>query len=197
MSINLNDNAYDQKEVSIFNNGEAGIVENVSISVFKKKKDDKETLPDYSIVFTDENGKTTNMGFYHIKEATQYKTVEEQVMDRGKKLKHLFHAILGKDYQIPSFETHQQMLDVSMKLFSENVGSNKFRVFANYGTTTSKKAYIQIRTFVPFIESMSVPKEDSRLELSTIDNMIRLQADPKSTTQSTAELLEEDDSDWT
>jgi hypothetical protein len=51
---NLNDSNFDAKQgVAIFNDGKAGLVDNVSVSVYKKKPEDKENAPDYKLVFKD------------------------------------------------------------------------------------------------------------------------------------------------
>jgi len=182
--INLNDKEYDGGATGpIFNGGDAGIANDITISVERKKPEDKETAPDYKLVFKDAKGGTCNTAFWHIEKDNQYKTVDEQVATRGKVFKHLLHAIYGADYQIPEFKSAEDMLNTVMKLVNEGVKAGpKFRIFANYGTTSSVKKYIQARTWVPFIEPMSVSIEDTRLESGNLDAMERLQADaPKAT----------------
>jgi len=52
--INLNDDTFDGgSNVTIFNNGTAGIVENVKLSVRKKTAEDKDRAPDYKLTYTD------------------------------------------------------------------------------------------------------------------------------------------------
>ena len=53
----------------------------------------------------------------------------------------------------------------------------KFRVFANYGSTQGIKKYIQPRSWVPFLEPMSVAIADTRLKAGNIDAMARIQED--------------------
>jgi len=184
--INLNDESFDQVggNSKIFNNGLAGITEDVTVSLSKRKPDEKETLPDYKVIFTDTSGATVNTSFYYIKEATQYKTVDQQIISQGKVLKHLIHAVVGKDAKFPSFNSPKEMLDGCMKLLREGVSAapgNKFRIFTNYGTTGSPKKYLQPRSWVPFIEHMDVPGADSRLSVGDLDQMARLAPDEKST----------------
>jgi uncharacterized protein (DUF736 family) len=55
----LNDSGFDAAtggNAVIFNGGVAGLVNDVKMSVYKKKPDDKENAPDYKITFTDDNG---------------------------------------------------------------------------------------------------------------------------------------------
>jgi len=71
--FNLNDSSFDAKEAAvIFNNGEAGIAENVTLTVNKKKPEDKEGSPDYKLTFTDENGGSCNSSFWYVEKATDY-----------------------------------------------------------------------------------------------------------------------------
>jgi hypothetical protein len=102
MSINLNDDDYNASEgVAIFNDGKAGIVENLTVSLEKKKPEDKDNSPDYKISFTDEGGATCNYPLWYVEKKTDWNSVEELVKKQGKVLKHLAHAILGQDFKFP------------------------------------------------------------------------------------------------
>jgi hypothetical protein len=199
MNFNLNDASFDAKEgVAIFNDGVAGIVENVTLSVSKKTAEDKENAPDYKLTFTDSSGATCNTSFWYVKEATAYATVEEQIKKQGTILKHIIHAIYGADYQIPvNATTAQQLLDQSMKIIREGLASGlKFRMFANYGSTQSIKKYIQPRSWVPFLEPMTVAIENTRLEVGKIDAMVRLEADNVGATSGAQGTAVANTDDW-
>ena len=186
--INLNDSAFDAKAgVAIFNDGKAGIVENVIASENKKKAEDKQGSPEYKLTFTDEAGATCNSSFWYVEQATAYATVEELIKKQGTILKHILHAIYGADYQLPNFQSAKEMLDGCMKLIREGAAAgHKFRMFANYGSTQSVKNYIQPRSWVPFMEAMSVPAAESRLKVSNIDAMARLDKDNVTTSSPSA-----------
>jgi hypothetical protein len=177
--INLNEASYDAKEgKAIFNNGVAGIVENVTISVVKKKADDKETLPDYQLVFTDAQGGSTNTGFYQITKDLEYNgkvtTIADQVKKRGTLFKHLLHALYGTSYEIPSFSSAEEMLHVTMRLIMEaSKSGNKFRVMSSY----NKAGYINVRGWVPCVESMATALADTILKVSNIENYVKVTAD--------------------
>lgn len=175
--INLNDESFDAKEGGkAFNGGVAGVVENVKISLEKKKPEDKEKAPDYKVVFTDANGAKAEMPFWYIKEATSYKSVDQLVQAQGKVLKHLIHAVLGSSTQFPPFNNPVEMLDGCLKLMKTKQNPNDlFRAFANYGTPDYPKSFIQIRTWVPFVEIGSA--EAGRLVAGNNDNLVRLQPD--------------------
>ncbi len=197
MAINLNDSSFDSSNVSIFNNGAAGIVDNVTLSISKKGKDDKDNAPDYKVIFTDKNGASTNRAFWFVTEDTQYATKAEQTQKQGKVLKHLTHAVYGSDYEFPSYENAKTMLSGIMKLLNEALSRDQaeFRVFANYGTVNSIKQYIQVRTWVPFIEEMKVPEEESRLKPGNLDAMDKLVEDAAVASNGQASVTAGDD-DW-
>lgn len=177
--INLNDASFDAAEgKAIFNGGNAGIVNDVTLSVVKRKPEDKENSPEYKLTFTDAMGGECNTSFWYVEKDTEYSTVQEQIQKQGKTLKHVIHAIYGATYQFPNFNSAKEMLDGCMKLIRDGLASKPtFRVFANYGTTSSVKKYIQPRSWVPFIEPMSVNIADTRLKPGNLDAMAALQAD--------------------
>lgn len=195
--INLNDASFDAKsnDVVIFNNGDAGLVENVSLTVAKRKPEDKENSPEYKLTFSDANGGSCNTSFWYVDKATAYATVDEQVVKQGKILKHVIHAIYGADYQLPSFQDAKGMLDGCMKLIREGASNGKFRVFANYGTPEYPKQYIQPRSWVPFMESMSVSLADTRLVAGKNDNLVRISPDSGETATAKADAIIEGD-EW-
>ena len=82
---NLNDNGFDAKQGAvIFNNGVAGLVEDVKMSVYKKKPEDKENAPDYKVTFTDNNGGECSTSYWYVTKDTQYNTVDKQVRRKSK-----------------------------------------------------------------------------------------------------------------
>lgn len=175
--INLNDSQYDAKVAKIFNEGLAGITENVTISVKRKTAEDKDKAPDYKLVIKDEGGSEIAHPFYFITEATQYKSIEDQIKAQGMFLKHLLHSIINPAAQIPQFSTATDMLNGCMKLIHDHIKANptqKFRIFTNYGSVKAPKQYIQLRSWVPCIEKMNVT--ESVLATSNFDQMSRLEA---------------------
>jgi hypothetical protein len=181
--INLNDEKFNAGSGSaIFNGNIAGKVENVTVSIEKKGADEKEKAPDYRVVFTDSSGGTLNIGYWYISGPDNYGNSEDdRIRKQGTALKHLVHAICGEGAQIPTFSDAQGMLDGVMQLLRKATPTaGQFRVFTNYGTPKNSQEYIQMRTWVPFIEPMSVADEDSRLVPGSFDNMEQLVADKTS-----------------
>ena len=179
MNIDLNNEEFDGGgNVSIFNNGKAGIVNDVTLTIEKKKADDKENAPDYKLIFTDSSGSSCNASYWYVTDATEYSSVEQLITKQGKVLKHISHAVLGDDFSFPTYKNAKEMLNGIMKLVKEGLAnSGTFRVFANYGTKEYCKKYIQPRSWVPFMEPMTIAEDDTRLKGGDFDAMERLKED--------------------
>lgn len=207
MGFNLDDEKYDAKggDVKIFNNGVAGIVENVTVTLKRKTPEDKEKAPNYKLTFTDESGAFCEMPFWYVEAATEHKSIEAQVEAQGKVMKHVLNAIYGEASRPKiSAETAQQFLDAGMKAINEGLKSGgKFRVFANYGVAPDPSKdrqgkvskYIGIRSWVPFIESMTTAIAETRLKAGDFDAMSRVEETQVNAPAANADAIAEGD-DW-
>lgn len=177
MKINLNEEKYNAKEIKIFNNGKAGIVENLGWKVEKKAPDAKENAPDYSFVLVDETGAEVNRAVYYL--TPEDEGNETKFTGRMSEMKHYIHTIFGKDFQIPEFETSKEVIDWTMREVAKaaNTSNVKLRAAINYGTSNYPSKYLRVKFFVPFIESMVVSKEDSKLRLGTDELLEPLKED--------------------
>jgi hypothetical protein len=194
-SFDLNDSSYDAKDVVIFNDGEPGIAEDLSVKVIKataEEKAENSNSPDYKVLFTDKNGGQINLGYWYPKEDES----DDNVIRFLKRLKHLAHCFLGADAQLPKGNP-RQILDGVMKAIKDIAAKTPVRIYTNYGTNGYEKKYLTVRSFVPFIEPMSVKIEDTRLRASNIENMIRPTADETSGGgSSTGTSAQTKDEDW-
>jgi hypothetical protein len=197
---NLNDASFDAAEgKAIFNKGVAGVAENITMTIVKRKAEDKPGSPEYKLVFTDAEGGSCNTSFWYVEKDTDYATIADQIQKQGKVLKHVIHAIYGDTYQFPNgFNSAKELLDGCMLLIRDGLAAApKFRVFANYGSTQGVKKYIQPRSWVPFMEPMTVAVADTRLKAGNIDAMERIQEDsfvaPTSGAASADSIVEGDD----
>jgi hypothetical protein len=187
MGFNLDDEKYDAKtsDVKIFNDGKAGVVEDVTITLKRKTPEDKEKAPNYKLTFTDASGAFCEMPFWYVEAATEYKTIEKQAEDQGKVMKHVLNAIYGEASRPKiNAETAKEFLDMGMKAINEGLRARgRFRVFANYGVAPDPSKnrqgkvskYIGIRTWVPFMEPMAVAIADTRLKAGDFDAMSRVE----------------------
>lgn len=188
--IDLNGKEFNQTSVSIFNNGDAGAVKNVEMSLEKKEPTDAENRPDFKVIFTDENG-SVNQGFYYFTPNPQdnperQSTRETQEVSR---VLHLARAVMGNDYAFPAVQSSRQAYDVLFDIISKNIADKKFNVFVTYGTLArpNKKGYLGLRYF-DFIESADVEK--SRLRVKPQDLMHRIDPDAQNSEGSTSTTKE-------
>ena len=199
---NLNDDGFNAKQgVTIFNDGNAGLVNDVKMSVYKKTNEDKENAPDYKVTFTDSSGGEVSSSYWYATKDTQYSTIEEQARKQGKSMKHIIHAVYGASFEIPFIaKSPKELLDMSMKCIKDGLSSSpsKFRIFATYGTLNSVKNYIQPRSWVPFVESMSTSEDATRLKLApTIDAMARVEeSQPVLQDAKADDLMDTSGDDW-
>lgn len=176
--INLNDERFDVSDISIFNDGKAGIVDNVSYSIEKKKPGDPMNAPDYKITYTDSKG-SVNTGLYYLDPNSE--KFKDYLRYQGADLKHMYKEIFGKDKQLPTFSNVKEMLDSVMNELKSVEKTTKVRVAVCYGTVKKPSAYLRVRNFPPFIESMSVPFDKTELTLKREDQTERLVADKVAT----------------
>jgi hypothetical protein len=172
--INLNDSSYDSNTVQIFNNGKAGIVENVKLDRIEKKTDDGNG-PDYKLFFKDSAGNEINLGFWYLNSSKD--TFQKDLEKQGKSIKHLLHCFYDSNFQFPIFENTQQLLDKTMQLLLQKSNTTTLRVYCTYGTTQYPKKYIQLRSYVPFIENQTIPLSETRLRSNSIDQLSKIEED--------------------
>lgn len=189
-TFDLNDASYDAGSNSaIFNNGIAGVVDNCKTRIERTKQEDKSnpSAPDYKIFFADSAGAEINMAFWYPKEDD----TDENIIRFLKKLKHLAHCYCGDDAQLPS-GSPKAILDAVMKMLKDSGLQMPVRVMTNYGTNGYESRYLRVRNFVPFVEPMTVLKDETRLRASNIENMERPAAEETSGAVASAAS----DDDW-
>jgi hypothetical protein len=185
--INLNDEVFESTGgVQIFNDGEAGLVKGVEISVEKRNADEPETYPDYKLIATDKTGATVNRGFYYFKpnDSDSEERQKERQNQEISRIVSIARAVMGPDYKLPEVNSIKEAYDTVFKLVKDNAGSKKFNVFVTYGTTSRPSEYLGLRYF-NFIESSDT--EPTTLRKSKLDQMERLEADKPQEVGATAE----------
>lgn len=191
-TFNLNDASYDAgSNAAIFNNGVAGVADNCKVRLERTKQEDKTNpnAPDYKIFFADSAGAELNMALWYPKEDD----TDENIIRFLKKLKHIAHCFCGADAQLPSGNP-KVILDGVMKMVKDTGLGMPVRVATNYGTTGYEKKYLTVRNFVPFVEPMSVLKDDTRLRSTNIEVFERPAAEE--TSGSVATNTASDSDDW-
>jgi hypothetical protein len=173
------DNFSEGSNVVIFNNGDGGKVNNVTIEIQKKGVDYEDAVgnkPAYQIVYTDADGGKTNDGVFYLVEATfnpQYSTFEEAVQKQWNRLAAIVIAA-GGDPSITA-KTPVEMVDQMAVLIKNATKGKSFNVLANYGVKSNPKKYIQIRSWSPFIESADTPESESKLKPGKNDQLEKIE----------------------
>ena len=156
--INLNGSEFNSPVVAIFNNGVAGRVDNVSISVEKKKADDADNAPAYKVIFSDSIG-SINMGIYYPTE----QSTESQNKMLAQKCADMVKAVMGDDFVFPEFSSYTELVDGCMRIIAQNSSEAKVNIIATYGTVDYPKKYLGIYKNYNFIEKVGTTPTKLRI----------------------------------
>ena len=191
--INLNDSSHDAKSVAIFNDGQAGIAENVTLDRIEPKQDPTSNQPDWKMFFKDEAGHELSLGLYALDNTNQW--YEKNFKKQTTLLKHFGHAFIDPAFTFPQYANEKAMLDGVMGLIRDAINHTvKYRVYTNYGYAIKPSNFLSLRSYAPCVEPMTVPAEETRLKASKIEMLTRLQADETSAPAATAPTNV--DADW-
>lgn len=179
--INLNSKEFNS--TAIFNNGVAGKVENVTISVEKKSPEQGDNYPAYKLIVEDETGGKINAGFYY--------PVPREGVDKENEMKRMnrelgrvitiVRAILGNDAVLPEVNTFKEAYDALFKIINKEAVGKTFNVFVTYGSKVKPSKYMGLRYF-DFIENAESPT--GRLKLKDGDLLAPVVADEIDTMES-------------
>lgn len=173
--IDLNSKQFDSVS-KIFNDGNAGKVDNVTLAVEKKKAGDNEKAPDYKLLVTDEAGNSINAGFYYpTKDPAKTDEANQKYANmQVSRVVHIARAVVGKDYDFPAVKSVKEAYDTLFKIIGDEAGDKKFSVFVTYGSKTYAKKYLELR-FFNFIEPAGTTP--SRLKAQDSDLLERINPD--------------------
>jgi len=153
--FDLNGEEFKSQSTLIFNNGEAGKVENVSISVEKKDPAGPDNAPEYKVIFTDDAGATINMGIYYPTPNEMYdeaKNASLAKLNVGRVLS-IAKAVVGNDYVFPAVGSPKEAVDALMRITAQNAEDARVNIFATYGTVGKPKSYLGVYKNFDFIEA--------------------------------------------
>lgn len=183
--FNLNDANFGGG-VTVFNNGNAGKVENVKMSVTKKTVEDSDNAPDYKLLFTDNTGGVINTGFYYHKDNELYDDKRNRDLETWlvSRVHSAAKAVVPADFVFPEVKTSKEALDSLFKIIKDNCEGKFVNVYATYGTVNKPSKYLTTRYF-NFVEAANTPANQTRLKPSNNDQMTKLEADAPMTSQET------------
>lgn len=165
-------------EGAIFNNGIAGRVKNVVLSLEKKDPEGNQNAPDIKFVFTDKLG-SCNLGWYRFTkdDSVDEDTNKTRATRNITKLVVIARAILPTDFEYPSTEgmTATEVENLLLGIIAKNTTPETVvNIFACYGYTGRPGKYLQPRAF-NFIERAETPDNETKLVASNSDVMTRIQ----------------------
>lgn len=162
-TINLNDSQYDLKTIKIFNGGDAGVVNGVSMKVEKRKATDADNMPAYKLILTDANGGEINKGYFGVTDKTSEAAAKFFVTE----MKHLVHLV-GKELPA-TVESYDQLLNTAMRTVFDNIGDKTFNVFVSYGTKDKPNKYLQIASAFSIVSSTEKPYFNPKAQMTKIE----------------------------
>lgn len=182
--FNFNERSVMSGGVAVFNNGNAGKVEDVKIEVAKRRADESDTYPMYKVIMTDKLGAQMNQGFYEftensMKDAEGNAKMSGYLIDR---VLSIAQAVVPEGFVYPDIaETGNLVkdtnvaLDTLFKIINEHSKNTNVNVFTTYGTKQKPSRFLGLRYF-NFVEkagntgfSRLTPKGDDQMERITED----------------------------
>jgi len=165
--------------VKVFNNGIAGKVENVKVTVTKKEPGEGERNPDYKIVYIDKNGSELGDGLYYnrVEPREGYSAEESAKKASGyvNRILSIANAVVAEGFVYPEVNSAREAMDTLLKIIKENSEGKFVNVFTSYGTKQYPSTYLGVRYF-DFIEkadntgySRLIPKGDDMMERPVAD----------------------------
>lgn len=174
----------------IFNNGNAGVAENVSIKLEERGIEEPDNRPDFKLIFTDVTGATINKGFYYFKKRND-KTEEENIKLEKSALNEVVDAarsIASPEHIFPKFNTSLEAIKYLVNFIKSNSENKKVDIYVNYGTKMVPNKYLQVRKF-NYIAPVGYGK--TILKVNDKDLLERIQKDePKNEGDSTYKEIE-------
>jgi hypothetical protein len=155
-----------------FNFIDFGIHDNVTLTEIKVDK--SPTGKDYlAFTFTSEDGKqlTKNEWKPQINEDQGHDVLMSKVKNQAKRIKHIMTKYMADDqtkveYNYDNWAAYAQAVKAKLDPVKH---TGKMRIKAVY----DNKGYVSLPNYVPFMESMAIPKADSELSILSSDKRER------------------------
>lgn len=163
--INLNDfldQNNNEERKAIFNDGEAGRVQNVRVRIARRTAEEKATAPPYKIYYIDDNGGEVNDGIYYPDDSG--KGNPKFALSRLVQLLHAINpSLVGKE--LPEFDDYKPAVDFLMEQIAKASKTGRVNVFVNYGTKGYPSQYLNVRK-INFVEPVGVSDNLTKLRVA-------------------------------
>ena len=165
-------------EGKVFNNGKAGKVKGVTVTMEQLGVDyesQSPNAPKYRVMFTDAEGRKVNRACFSINSAdypNQWGGTYEQAIKKE-------WAFLNKIVEHSGGTKVFSFAD-DADLYAQvkgAMGSGEINVFTNYGSSRSPKDRLEVRKWLPAVEPGNTPDDKSKLVPGNIDQMTLVSAD--------------------
>lgn len=174
MTFNFNDQDLEKAgESKVFNNGKAGRVENVSVSMEKLGTDyesDSPNAPKYRVLFEDGEGRKINRACFKINSA-DYPDQWGRTYEQAIKKEWAYLAKIAehtKGVKPMSFTDADGLFE---QMYQSGIGVAQINIFVNYGSTSSPKDRLDIRKWLPAVEAAGTTLEETKLRPGSFDQM--------------------------
>lgn len=180
MSYNTKDIPADGRATNFM---DVGIHENVELINIKY---DQSPNNNKFIVFTfkDESGKELSHTEWEPTDKDETR-LNQKITNQIKRIKHIAKRYMPEDSFDINASDFEGFALKTIQLFGDKFKGVKVRVKVVY----SNSNYTSLPNYVPFIENMSVPKEETKLEILSIDKMVRDRADRETPTTNPLDVL--------
>lgn len=104
--------------------------------------------------------------------------LENKRLNQMKRVKHIVTKFISEDAYVFKASDFKSFCEETIRLLGESYKGKKVRAKVIYAFNN----YTSLPNYVPFMESMSIPKEQSKLSILSIDKMTRDRADVETST---------------
>jgi len=113
--------------------------------------------------------------------------LENKTKNQIKRVKHIITKFIPEEKYVLNVENFKQFCEETIRLLGEAYKGKKVRLKVVY----SYNNYTSLPNYVPFIETMDIPFDKSKLEISSIDKMTKDRPDTEISTRNPIEDLDE------
>ena len=169
MSYNTKDIPADSPTTNFM---DVGIHENVELTNIRFDKSPNQG--NKFLVFTFKNDRGQELSHTEWEPRDDDETKKHQKgANQIKRIKHIAKRYMSEEEFDTIINDFDHLTEHTLKVFGDKYKGVKVRVKVIY----SNSNYTSLPPYTPFIENMNVPKEESKLEILSIDKMVRDRAD--------------------
>jgi hypothetical protein len=165
---------------------DVGIHDNVELTNIRYDKSPKEGNKFLVFEFKSEKGQELAHTEWEPRDADETR-LNQKITNQIKRIKHIAKRYMPEEdfnFEANDFEGFALK---TIQLFGDKYKARKVRIKVVY----SNSNYTSLPNYVPFIEGMDVPREDSKLEILSIDKMVRDRADREAPSTNPLEDLQQ------